>query len=70
MNKVLIALLAGVAVGILVAPDKGSATRAKLTDGFNDLADKLSDLKEKFTPDENEFVGDQPDYTPKMSGNL
>ena len=41
MNKVLIALLAGIATGILIAPRKGSATRDKLVDGFNDLADKL-----------------------------
>ena len=41
MNKVLIALLAGIAVGVLIAPEKGSTSREKLVDGFNDLADKL-----------------------------
>ncbi len=41
MNKVLIALLAGIAVGILIAPAKGSESRAKLADGFNNLADKF-----------------------------
>ncbi|MEO6316677.1 MAG: YtxH domain-containing protein [Chitinophagaceae bacterium] len=47
MNKVLIALLAGIAVGVLVAPAKGSESREKLADGFNDLADKLTGSKEK-----------------------
>jgi len=32
---------AGVAVGILFAPDKGTETRKKLKENFNDLADEL-----------------------------
>ena len=32
---------AGVAVGILFAPDKGTTTRKKLKENFNDLADQL-----------------------------
>ena len=51
LNKVLISLLSGIAIGILIAPDKGSTTRDKLRDGFNDVADKLSGLKEKFSLD-------------------
>ncbi len=47
MNKVLIALLAGIAVGLLVAPAKGEEGREKLVDGFNGLADKLTGNKEK-----------------------
>lgn len=50
----MIALLAGFAAGILLAPDKGSVTRKKLNDGFDDLAGKLSDLKDKFLPAETE----------------
>ena len=42
MNKVLIALLTGIAVGILAAPRKGSDTRKKLFDDFNDLANEFS----------------------------
>lgn len=51
MNKVLIAFMSGIAVGILIAPDKGSSTREKLVDSFNDIADTLSGIKEKFTPE-------------------
>lgn len=45
VSKVLGALVTGaaigVATGILLAPDKGKKTRAKLLDDAKDLADKL-----------------------------
>lgn len=48
-SKILIALAAGVAagavLGILFAPDKGSDTRKKITDGGKKIAD---DVKNKF----------------------
>jgi len=43
MNKFLLTLLGGIVIGILVAPDKGSKTRQKLLDGFDDYKDKASD---------------------------
>lgn len=53
-GKVLLGVLAGVAVGaalgILFAPDKGSATRKKISQKSDDYAE---DLEEKF----DEFVG-------------
>lgn len=52
-GKVLLGVLAGVAVGatlgILFAPDKGSATRKKISQKSDDYADEL---QEKF----NEFM--------------
>jgi len=54
-NNSLVALLAGAAVGlglgILFAPDKGSKTREKMKDGFDDLKD---DVKSKFNNLENQ----------------
>jgi gas vesicle protein len=58
MNKVLIGFAAGLLVGVLFAPDHGSATRGRiarrgreLKDKFDDLVDSLSskfdDLKEE-----------------------
>jgi gas vesicle protein len=43
MNKVLLSLLVGVGIGILLAPDKGSATLKKLRGKLDDLTDKAKD---------------------------
>ena len=48
--KLLQAVLVGIAIGILIAPDKGSATRRK-------LAGKLSDFKD----DAEEYISDSTD---------
>jgi gas vesicle protein len=42
MLKLITGLLAGIAIGILIAPDKGTATRQRLAD----LRDKGRDLME------------------------
>ena len=67
MNKVLIALLSGIIIGILIAPEKGSATREKLIDGFNDLADKFEGLKEEFITQHNEEMNMPEGSVPAMS---
>ncbi len=62
-GKVLLALLggaaAGLALGILFAPAKGSETREKLMDGFDGLTDNLkgkaSDLKDKVADNVNKM---------------
>ncbi len=43
MKKVLLLLLAGVAVGLLIAPEKGTKTIKKLVDGLDDIKDKAVD---------------------------
>jgi gas vesicle protein len=55
--KVLIGFLAGAAIGgalgILLAPDKGSATRRKIIEKGNDIGDSISEfggtIKDKFS---------------------
>jgi hypothetical protein len=43
MNRILFVLLAGVAIGLLIAPAKGSETWRRLVDGIDDYKDKVSD---------------------------
>ena len=66
-NSVL-ALLAGAAIGvglgILFAPDKGSKTREKMKDGFDDLKDQAKskwdsleeETKEKFSKSKEDLI--------------
>jgi gas vesicle protein len=55
-GNTLLALLAGAAIGavagILMAPDKGSKTREKIKDGFDDT---LESLKNKFNSAKEQF---------------
>ncbi|TXJ22844.1 MAG: YtxH domain-containing protein [Chitinophagaceae bacterium] len=50
-NKVLLGILgaatAGVVIGLLIAPDKGSETRKKIKNKAGDWADSLSHLWDK-----------------------
>ena len=43
MNKILVGLLAGIAIGVLLAPDKGSATLRKIRSRINDYTDQAAD---------------------------
>jgi hypothetical protein len=43
MNKILVGLLAGIAIGVLLAPDKGSETLRKLRSRINDYTDQAED---------------------------
>jgi gas vesicle protein len=43
MNKILVGLLAGIAIGVLLAPDKGSETLRKIRSRINDYTDQAAD---------------------------
>jgi gas vesicle protein len=60
VSKILIAaaagLAAGVALGLLFAPDKGTETRKKVRKFIDDLTDELGEtLEEKFGPVRDAF---------------
>ena len=57
--KLLQAMLVGIAIGILMAPDKGSATRRK-------LAGKLSNFKD----DAEEYLSDAADNIKNKAGDI
>ncbi len=67
MNKTLIALLTGIAVGILIAPAKGSVTRKKLKTRMNGFTEGLSELKDKYIPSEEKRVWERAFGDKKMS---
>ena len=43
MNKTILTLLVGIGLGLLIAPDKGSATIKKLKRKYEDLKDQAQD---------------------------
>lgn len=43
MNKYLLTLLAGIGIGLLIAPARGSETLRKIRDGLDDYKDKADD---------------------------
>lgn len=47
MNRTMLTLLTGIAIGLLLAPRKGSETWEKIMSCFDDLKDKANNLKEK-----------------------
>jgi gas vesicle protein len=51
MKKTFLFIMAGIAIGILIAPGKGSETWKKITDSLDDLKEKarknMDDLNDK-----------------------
>lgn len=66
-SKLLLALLtglaAGAAMGILLAPEKGSETRDKLSDALKNLGDSIRDRA-------SEEIGDLSGFADKVIGSL
>lgn len=66
MNKILVGFTAGLLVGLLFAPAKGSETRETISNRgrdlknkFNDLVDAVTDKFDSMTDDVEEFVNEE-----------
>lgn len=58
MTKFLAGIALGVAIGVLIAPDKGSATRKKLADKGKDLKDQFNDFVDSWSEKLDALKGD------------
>jgi len=67
MKRVLLILLAGVAVGLLIAPDKGSETWNKVMDGLDDVKDKAMDEMNNLVAKGKELVSKGMETAQKSS---
>lgn len=57
MKKAFYLILAGVAIGILIAPEKGSETWRKLKEEFEDLKDQALDQVNDIVAQGRDLVG-------------
>lgn len=57
MKKAFYLILAGVAIGILIAPEKGSETWIKLKEGFEDMKDQVLDQVNDIVAQGKDLVG-------------
>jgi gas vesicle protein len=71
MNKFLTGLAIGIAVGVLIAPDKGTETRRKLSqkgkelkDQFNDFVDSWAEKIESLRGETDDLVEEAGVRTP------
>jgi hypothetical protein len=70
MKKMLFVLLAGVAIGVLLAPDKGSETWKKLVDGLDDIKDKAVDEMNNMVDKGKGLFSKVQDMTQTASQNI
>ena len=61
VNKLMIGVAAGAILGVLYAPDKGSATRRKLSRTGNDLRNRFNSIKNAVNDKIDSFREDTED---------
>lgn len=63
MSKLFIGFAAGLLVGVLFAPDKGSETRDRLARRGRDLKDKFNDMIDSLSDKFDSLKGEANEYT-------
>ncbi|MBO9591661.1 YtxH domain-containing protein [Niabella pedocola] len=70
MNKLVTGFALGLIVGILYAPDKGTATRRRIADKGNDLKDQFADFIDSVASRFEDRADDFEEYVHEETENL
>jgi gas vesicle protein len=68
LTGVFVGAIAGLAVGVLLAPDKGTETRKKIMDKSQDLADKVKNKVSGYVDDAEKMINKAGNKTEEWSG--
>ena len=69
-SKLLIGFAAGVVVGILFAPDKGSATRKKIMDTGSDLKERFNDFIDGLSGEAEDLAQEASNFADKAKSQF
>jgi len=69
-SKFLTGLAAGIVVGILFAPEKGTKTREKIAEIGNDLKDKFDALVAKLNCEIDDMTAEADDFASKAKSQF
>ena len=69
-TKLLAGLGAGLLLGILFAPDKGSATRQKIADRGTDLKDRFTDFIDNLGGKAEDVAAEVDDFAARAKSKL
>ena len=64
-SRLLTGILAGLVVGILLAPEKGSETRRKIADKGIDLKNKFNDFVDELSSEAEDLAEEAGDFAQK-----
>jgi len=68
--KLIAGFAAGVLVGFLFAPDKGSETRRRLAERGNDLKDKFNDFVDSLSDKVDDLADEANDFANKAKAQF
>jgi gas vesicle protein len=69
-QKLLLGFVAGVAVGMLFAPDKGSETRRKISEKGSNLKDMFNDFVDSLSSKADDLAEETADFASKAKSSF